>query len=417
MALKGDAFDGHDFIENALDKGAGGVICEKTRKSLEKLPHIVVKDSLKALQLIARGHRRSLNKTKFISLTGSVGKTTCKEILKEMLSFTFSTHATRANLNNEIGVPLTLLETSKDHQFSIVEMGARHPGDIRLLSDIAEADVSCLLNVGESHLGEFGSLEALLKTKLEIFQYGLSDNTVVAFFDQKEVLEGAQKTAKRIVSFGYKSGADVRIKDVTWLSGGKQRIDFQVFGKPHSFELSVCHESYPINCAASLAIACALGVDTEDMKESLKKFSGIKGRYKVYNADNQIIIDDSYNASPQSMRAGFLSMAKAYPQKKKLLVLGDMLELGEKSQNYHEVVGRDCVEIVGPEMIFGVGKDSQHILSAARKMGVSEKNLLHFQTVEDLLRQDIDFSELADLIYVKGSRSIKLDLVIDRLIS
>jgi UDP-N-acetylmuramoyl-tripeptide--D-alanyl-D-alanine ligase len=291
----------------------------------------------------------------------------------------------------------------------IVEMGARQPGDIAELTNMASADTVCCLNAGNAHIGIFGSYQTLLKTKLEIFSKGPSQSTLVANFDQKDVLQGALSTGKNIVTFGQSEGADIRILEVQWTSKGELIIGFDVLGSPFSLTCGSAHVSYPINIAAALAMAVAARVPVAPLSSSLVNFKGVDGRYKVQDFDRFTIIDDCYNASPASMIAGFQSMVKSYPERKKILVLGDMLELGELSQSSHFDVGKEAVKLVDPELLVCIGQESLQTAAGAQSAGIDAKHLIHLESVDQLITKEIKYTDFGDLIYIKGSRGIKLD--------
>lgn len=414
VPISGENFDGHKFIAEAVAKGASGFFYDAARKS--ELPAailargIAVTESLAAFQKITSGWRKSLKNLKLVALTGSVGKTTTKEMLGGVLKAAGPTFATQASFNNEVGVPKTLQQLSPEHRFAAVEFGARMPGNIKFLCELGAPDVAGLINVGVAHLGVFGSIENLLNTKLEIFRDSPSHAVCVAYHDDPRILSAAKATGKKVVSFGESPSADVRLLGSTWLSGGDMEVRLGLGTKESKIRLGVAHQAFPINAAAAAAMALAAGAPEHAVMEGLQGFSGIKGRYQVHKLSKLVVVDDTYNANPDSMAAGLATLARAFPSEKKVLVLGDMLELGPESPAEHRKVGA-LASALSPSLLVAIGKESQEIAAGAAALG--KDRVRCFANIDELLAAKLDFAALGGLLYAKASNGVKLSRLVD----
>lgn len=421
IPIVGAAFDGHNFIAEAISKGAQGFFYAPSQTS--SLPHsllakgIAVRDTLEAFQKITSGWRQSLKNLTLAALTGSSGKTTTKELLGLALKASGNTFATQASFNNEIGVPKTLQQLSPEHRYAAVEFGARMPGNIAFLCELGQPNVAGLLNVGSAHLGIFGSIENLLKTKLEIFNHSPSDAILVPFADDPRILKGAQSTGKKIISFGYSASSSVRIGDFKWLDGNRgMTVDLIYEEQASRLHFQVAHEMLPQNAAAALAMALACGAPRSRIEEGLVQFKGVKGRYQVHRLQHITLIDDTYNANPASVAAGFQTLRKSFPHQSKVLILGDMLELGDESAKEHRKIGILASEAVAPNLLITVGTDAKYIAEGAESAGMERSKILSFSSVEELLHQQLDYPFFGDIVYAKGSNGIRLSRLIDTML-
>lgn len=421
VPIVGAQFDGHRFIAEARTKGAVGFVYAAAQKAdiaENLLPYgLAVTDTLAAFQRITAGWRKTLTHLQLAAVTGSSGKTTTKELLGLALGAAGSTFATQASFNNEVGVPKTLQQLRPEHRFAALEFGARMPGNIAFLCDLGRPTVAGLINVGSAHLGIFGSVENLLRTKLEIFEASPPHAVLVPFADDARILTGAQATGKKILSFGYSALADVRILKASWSPEG-QGMEIQIAwdGKVSHLHFPVAHEMLPQNAAAAMAMALAAGAPRHDVERGLGEFRGVKGRYQVHPLDSFILIDDTYNANPASVAAGFYTLAKSHPNARKILILGDMLELGATSEEEHRRIGVLGVQTLDPHLLITVGPDARYMADAARSAGLAKNKVLSFDTVDDLLLQNMDFRSHGDVVYAKGSNSIRLSKLVDHLL-
>ena len=321
-----------------------GMIISKQQSKLERLSlyennHwqpskqkniLPVKNTLFAYQTIASYYRTLLD-AKIVAITGSSGKTTLKELLKLVLTKVGKVSATRFNYNNEIGVPKTLLEISDQDSFGVIEMGARHVGDISTLVKIASPDVAILTSVGSSHIGEFGSLEKIYKTKLEMIKDSGSGALKIGPADDPIISEVLKQYPNHL-TVGSHEHANIRIlRHFSTTSGMK--IEYKISDTLIAITLPIYHEALPINVGYVLAVMHGLGIDPVIAQEALSTFKGLEGRFSLIKYNDMEIIDDAYNANYESMLMGLKSFKNMTEGKKSILVLGDMLELGEHSEN------------------------------------------------------------------------------------
>ncbi len=421
VPISGENFDGHRFIEAALQRGAAGFFYAAGRRGEfkdEALSRgIAVEDPLAAFQKIASGWRGSLKNLRLLALTGSTGKTTTKEMLSTILQAAGPTLATQGSFNNEVGVPKTLQSLLPEHRYAALEFGARMPGNIKFLCEMASPDVAALINVGVTHLGIFGSLENLLNTKLEIFRNSPRHAVQVAFHDDPRILGAARATGKKTVTFGSDQQADVGLLDSEWHTGdGKMTVKLRLNGKTTDVLFGIAHDAFPINAAAAAAMALAVGVPEAAIIKGLTGFKGVKGRYQIHKIGSLQLIDDTYNANPDSMRAGLATVQRAFKGRRLVLVLGDMLELGDTSAAEHRLVGRERVAPVSPTLLITVGPDGREIAEGARLGGLDPKRIRSFASVDELFAADLKFEELGDVLYAKASNGIKLSKLVDRLL-
>jgi UDP-N-acetylmuramoyl-tripeptide--D-alanyl-D-alanine ligase len=412
IPLVGENFDGHDYIDKALEKGAIGAVydpCKYTPKDRTSnlLP---VTNTLKAYQEIAALHRNNLTKIKTISLTGSSGKTTVKELLQIALSEYGKTKSTEKNYNNEIGVPKTLLGFNQDLDFGILEMGARHLHDIAPLVKISGADVSILTNVGESHIGEFGSLDNIYKTKLEILTDSAPGNLKIGPSDDDQIIR-VLNTFPNHLSVGFSDHSNIKITDVAPKSKGMS-INYTIGKKTYTVSPKIYHEALPINIGYVLATVYGLGYELDKAIAALSNFTGLEGRFQSTTLGSKEIIDDAYNANLESMIMGLTSFNKGSQGEKSVLILGDMLELGEKSSKAHLEVGKFVQEHLPHTHLITVGSESENIAKGALSSGFDNNKISQYSSYKEVI-QDLDnvLSKGAKF-YLKSSNGTGLHKVV-----
>ena len=385
LPLKGASFDGEKFIEQAVEKGAVGAFCTGDGGTLQ------VKDTLEAYLRLANYRRNKLNFT-IVAVTGSSGKTTTKEIIASTLSEKFKTFKTPLNHNNEIGFCQTIFETPDNTEVLVLEMGMRGFGEIELLSKYAEPDITVISNVGTAHIGRLGSRENIAKAKCEIVKYQRG-NLFIAHDDE---------LIKRTVNFDGKkvfySISDVNIfeKDVNY-----SKFEY----RNNAYELNVGGDYNIENALAAINVGENLGMTTEEIQSGLKKYHPIEKRWEAVKAGGYEIINDSYNANPESMRAFVDTICELY--KDYIIVLGDMGELGDEEVRYHRELG----EYIGKKgignTVLSVGNLSKNITDACGGK--------HFETVEDVVKYICQHVTKDKKIFLKASRSMKFERIIEEL--
>ena len=408
-ALRGEHYDGHNYIAAAIAKGACGFIANNTYRvqlpqDLRALGIWVDDEPLQQLAKIAQCYRQRLA-AKVIAITGSCGKTTCKELLAAILR-RHSSHVFHSfsNENNEIGVIKTLLRTPSDCHYCVLEFGARQCGDIATLTTIAAPDIALCTNIGSSHLGIFTSPERLLATKSEIYTHSPADCINIVNNDYPELLAAAKATGKQSITFGQKGDVQIISCDPHAI-----RITLHTPRGEETYHAAEYHAALASNLAAVVAICIALDIPPAAIQAGLDRFTNVGGRFHIRQAGSITLIDDSYNASPQSMQAGLSTLQTLYPNQRKVLILGDMLELGATSRAAHKAL-QPTVAALQPILLITVGSLAAHIATTAFPHRA-------FTDIDALLAANIDFASIGDVVYVKGSNAINLTAICTALVA
>ncbi len=411
VALKGERFDGHDFVAEAFRGGAAAALV--SREVSVPGPQLVVPDTLEALGALAASHRRSVP-AQVIAITGSTGKTTVKEMAAAILSEGWRTARTPGNYNNEIGVPLALLELTAEHRAAVVEMAMRGQGQIAYLAGMAGAGIGVVTNIGVSHLEMLGSRDAIAEAKSELLEALPSDGAAVLnaddeFFDFLRARSGA-----RVISFGQREDADVRADRVGM--AGKGRTVFRLRGWWGEQELSLAaagrHQA--VNAAAAAAATMAAGGRKEWISSGLASFEGAEMRSQVAEAAGGFtVIDDSYNAAPDSMRVA-LELLADLPGGRKWAVLGDMKELGPLAVEWHREVG-ELAASVGVTGLITVG-ELGHYVAAAARVHLPSSAVVEAEDNAEAVALVRERVSPGDVVLVKGSRAMEMDEIARSLI-
>ena len=395
FALKGVNFNGNEFAKSAIDKGAMYAVVDEKKYSLDDEKFIFVNDSLKTLQELANFHRKKLS-TKIIGITGSNGKTTSKELIHSVLETEFNTYCTKGNLNNHIGVPLSILEISHETEIAIIEMGANHLGEIKLLSSIAEPDYGYITNFGKAHLEGFGSEEGVIKGKSELFDF-LKENSGYIFCNsddqkQKEILGDYDNK----FTFGQKD-ADLIYTTIT----DEPNIVVDVNGA--TIESTLFGNYNVQNIISAVTIGKYFGVKMQNIQEGISKYISENNRSQLIKKNGNRIHLDAYNANPSSMLLAIKSFDKIN-SKNKILILGDMYELGGDENKFHQEIVDYC-ENLKIDKVFLVGK-------IFAKTNFSKK----FFSYENYLKlsQSKEFKDVIDSnLLIKGSRGMQLEKILE----
>ena len=397
IALKGINFDGNNFAKEAIEKGAFYALVNKKSIAKDNDRFIYVDDTLKTLQKLANYHR-SIIDTKIIAITGSNGKTTTKELLSEILSKEFKIFATKGNLNNHIGVPLSLLSINRECEYAIIELGANHLGEINHLCKIAKPDFGLITNFGYAHIEGFGSVDGVVKGKSELYNY-LIEKKGRLFINLDDVIQKKWLKYRPISTYGQTSKANFKIEQInnkgkgTTIKIENLIIESQLFGD-YNFS----------NIGASVAISRFLGVSNQKIKKALELYKPINKRSQVINKKNNKILLDAYNANPSSMIASINSFLKNNP-KNSIAVLGDMLELGFYEKEGHLKIIK-LLESSAFEEIFFVGK----LFFKFSKESNSFKKTIHFFKEKIEAYSYLNKRKFKNKnILIKGSRKLQLE--------
>lgn len=413
VALTGPNFDGHAFVAAAEQRGAVALLVEHEVES--QLPQVIVEDSRRALGQLGSAWR-SRYQIPLISVTGSNGKTTVKEMLAAILNSMPGAHArvlaTRGNLNNELGVPLTLMRLNSNHKYAVIEMGANHFGEIRYLTTLTQPTVALVNNAGPAHLEGFGNVEGVANAKGEIFE-GLSEDGVAVFNGDDryvDVWRGlcAGKTTR---IFGLTEAADVSASELKLDEHG-YRFTLRTGGDSIDIALQLAGRHNVMNALAAAAAALAAGATLQAVRDGLQKVESVKGRLQVCSGNVGVtIIDDTYNANPASLQAALDVLNDAHGGEK-VLVLGDMGELGEQAEAHHSRMGRQAFA-ARIDHLFTVGELAQH---ASDAFGEEAQHFATLQTLITELRHTIAEAEDGVTLLVKGSRSMQMERVVAALL-
>ena len=419
LGIKGEKFDGSVFWKEALDKGAEGVIIENIEISEnEKNTYknkiiIIVENVLDALYKIAEA-KRDLYNIPVIAVTGSVGKTSTKDIIANVVSQKYKTLKTIGNNNNNIGLPFTILRL-KDEEAAVLEMGMNHSGEISLLSKIAKPDICVITNIGTSHIGNLGSRDNILKAKLEILE-GAKNPTIVLNNDNDLLhnwyLENNQKY--KIKTFGINNKSDFNAENIVLNSTGSS-YTYMEKNKKIDINVPVGGEHFILNSLCATAVGVALGIKVEYIKNGIESFELTNKRMDITKLQNEIqIINDAYNASYESMKAS-LKVLSEYKENRKIAVLGDMFELGEYSKELHEKVGEEVVKN-NIDILICTGENARFIVQRAKEK-MNSKNVYYVDTKEEIEGLLKEKTEKGDVILFKASNGMKFYELAERMIN
>ena len=403
IVLQG-ARDGHDFIPAAMEKGAAAVLCSR---KVGDYPAIYVDDPRKALGDIARQELRRI-KAKVVAVTGSVGKSTTKEMIAAVLGSTYKISKTPANHNNDIGMPMAILAMPMDTEVAVLEMGMNHFREIAYLSNIAHPDVAVIINIGTMHIEYLGSQIGIRQAKMEIVE-GMTSNGMLLLNGDDTLLRYLdQKPQQRITYFGASEGCDVRAFDVRQED---EKLCFRVTAGKLSFpvELSLEGEHFVGDAMAAISVGLKMAVPYERIRESLASFRNMSGRQEIFKAGDVTIIKDCYNAGPESMAAA-LGVLGNRPGRR-IAVLGDMLELGDCAQAEHYKVGRIAAEKA--DMVFAYGPFAGRVIDGALTGGMPETMGRAFEDREEMARALKRAVKPGDVLLFKASHGMHLELVLE----
>ncbi len=406
VPLVGERFDGHTYIASALEKGAAGCLCAKLPDSLlEGKFYVEVADTRLALKALAGWYRDKFS-IPFVQITGSVGKTTTKEMVAAVLSERFATHATKGNFNNDIGVPLTLFGLEKDHEAAVIESGMNHFGEIRYLGEMVRPDFALISNVGDAHIEFLGSREGILQAKSEIFEYLKADG--IAVLNGDDELLNTLKLPFTTIRCGMGENCDIRVFDV--VDNGVKGISCTVKTAKDTYPLHIPalgkHMIYP--AAMAIAVGECLGMKKDELVRGVGAYRPAGSRMHVIECeDGRIVLDDCYNANPQSMAAALEILGK---EDRTVAILGDMGELGELTEKAHREIG-ETAKALGIDHLIAVGEKSRAMAEAAGDMDVT-----WFATVEEAIAYmpDFVFAE-GSIIEVKASHSMHFERIVEHI--
>jgi UDP-N-acetylmuramoyl-tripeptide--D-alanyl-D-alanine ligase len=407
VAIKGKKFDGHNFVKDVIKKGIKAVVINKSQLNKIgdlKVPLITVPDTTIALGTIAGAWRQKLN-SKIIALTGSAGKTSTKDILVQLLSEKFSVNKTVANNNNHIGVPLTILSTNSKFDVLVVEMGTNHFGEIQYSADIVKPDYALITNIGDSHLEYFKNQDGVFKEKSALLKVTESRKGMIFINNDDTYLRKYGAKLKNKVTFAFNNYAIVKGKIIGLTGEGKTEILIKYARKTFKLSVPLYGEQNAKNVLAAVTIALKMGLTQKEIESGTKKLVPADKRLNVKKDAGYMLIDDTYNANPESMKASLELLGKISAYKQRIAVLGDMFELGKEDIKLH----RNLASVIKKNKIdslFTIGRRMKHLNETLIKSGIEMKHFSSRKSLKDFLEtKDITNS----VILVKGSRGMKME--------
>lgn len=425
IALAGKNFDGHDFIKDAFSKGACGAIVEKgTLHIFEKKcgasPFLIkVDDTLIALQDIAGYYRDKFNITT-IGITGSNGKTTAKEITEHCISMKYKTLKNKGNFNNEIGVPLTLFNLDSEIQVLVLEFATNNFGEIRRLCEISKPKIGVVLNIGLTHTEFLGSLEGVAKAKVELIETLPANGFAILNSDDENVYKMKEKAKCKIITYGINPGVAVGASNIDDLKDNGMRFNLNIDGRSAKVSSKLVGRHNIYNTLAASACSYVLGLSVDEIKEGLETFVlDLPGRWNVSIKRGIKIIDDSYNANPDSMEVSIKTFLNLNGERK-ILILADMFELGKHSKEFHRRIGN----VIGEASTIPSAEDRNEILlftygELAREIGISagKKGVLRNNIISTILKEELvdcikKVIRKGDSVLIKGSHGMKMEEIV-----
>lgn len=406
IPIIGERFDGHDFIDSAFDNGASAVISERMIKDSNHVV-VVVENTLKALQDMAR-YLRTHRDVKVVGITGSVGKTSTRDMVYSVVRQQYKTLKTDGNYNNNIGLPLTILRY-QDEEVMILEMGMNHLKEMEELSLIARPDISAITNVGTAHIGELGSRENILKAKMEIIA-GMKDGSTLVINGDNDMLSTVKLDHLELVKVGLDSEAEFKARNVI-LKDNYSEFDISYGGNDYHVVVPVPGVHFVLNALVALAVGTKLNISMDKCIKGIEEFELTKKRMDVMELnDNIILIDGTYNASEDSMKSS-LDVLATY-NRRKVAVLADMLELGEFSEQLHRSVGKYLAN-KQIDLLVAVGQEARYIVAGAKEAGMD--NIYYCKDNEEVVCYLKNNLQSGDVVLLKGSNGMKLKDVVAKI--
>jgi UDP-N-acetylmuramoyl-tripeptide--D-alanyl-D-alanine ligase len=414
IALKGENFDGHKFLADAVLKGAGCVVVDDEKRIPYDLHVAVIKvrDTLTALGDFA-GFIRHQHDVRVVSITGSMGKTTTKEMTACILEMGNETLKNQGNFNNLVGLPLTLLGLRKGHKRAVLEMGMNHFNEIRRLTEISDPDIGLITNVGPVHFEGVGDIYGVARAKTEMIEEIRPEAKVILFGDDKILMKEVTRFNREFFTFGLGPENDVTAEEIDTLNSGglSYRLKYNNDSIPVRLEVSGMHNL--INSLAAASVAICMNEKFENIAQGLLRFNGVKGRLVSDTLpDDVLLLDDTYNSNPSSLKAALLVAKERAGSTRSMIVgLGEMLELGGETEKAHIEAGRLVAE-TGARFLFAIGAHAQFMLRGALEAGFSKDRAIIVKSHHDMINSINDVMGKGDLVLLKGSRMMGLEKVV-----
>lgn len=411
FAIKGDRLDGHQFVEQALQTALGAVVSQVPENVPAGKGVVLVGDTTLALQMLARAIRQRYD-FMLIAITGSAGKTTTKEMIATLVGTEKRTFKSWGNFNNLIGCPLCIDNTPDDTEVVVSEMGMNHKGEIATLAGLTRPDIGVYTNIGPVHIEFFGTVEKIAEAKAELLENVKSDGTIVINTDNAHVMRISERFAGTKVTYGIENEAQYRATAVTERGLLGTRFTVRAEGEDRDFEVALPGRHNLSNLLAAIATARVAGISWDGITDGIANLQPAYHRGVVVPYRGASLYDDSYNSNPYAL-ASALTLLRQADAKRRIAVIGDMLELGDKELDYHRDSGRAIPKEV--DAVIAVGRRAKSLLDGAREAGFAEDRLHHFDDAQSAGEFLKDFIREGDLVLIKASRGIGLDKIVTML--
>lgn len=413
VAIIGENLDGHTFMQSAYENGCRTFI-KKQSNSIKldssDINLIEVKDTEIALGQIAKYYKEKF-KIPYIGITGSVGKTTTRDMVYGAVSARFNTLKNQGNLNNQLGVPLTLFTLNKEHECAVIEMGMSGFNEIEYLANIVNPKIGVISNIGLSHIERLGSQEGILKAKMEITTNFDESCTLIANGDDKFLSTLKNKDhVYKLKTFGFDKDNDIYCESYE-MTQDSITFNCNIDGKLEEIFIPTVGEHNIYNAMAAILVGLSLELTLDEIKSGLKNFKATAMRLDIVKNDNMTIINDTYNASPDSMTAALKILGRY--KERRVAILGDMFEMGEHAEYGHRIVGKGAVE--NTDILITIGEISKFIGIEAKENGLDTSKIYHFNTKEEAIDQLDEIINTGDIVLVKASRGMKLEKIVEYL--
>lgn len=409
FAIRGERFDGHTFVGEAFARGAAAAVVARGEKPAEALgPTLLVEDTVTALQDLSAWYRSRFEPT-LVAVTGTNGKTTTKDMIAGALSTRMTTLKTEGNLNNHIGVPLTLIRLAREHEAAVVEMGMNHEGEIARLAQVARPQIGVITNVSRAHLETMGDLDAIARAKGELLEALPAEGVAVLNGDDPLVMSQAKRTRARVETFGLSAGAATRAVDVEEEAHG---VRFALAGGGR-VELPVPGRHNVMNALAAMAVSRELDIPASEAAAGIASFTPSAMRMAIVRVAGRVILNDAYNANPGSLAAALATLSSVAGGRPTAAVLGDMLELGPQSASAHRQAGARAAEL-GIEYLLLYGREVAALAEGAVASGMPQERVRTYETKAALTQALEDLPDGA-VVLVKGSRGMRMEEVVELL--
>ncbi|MEI7637926.1 MAG: UDP-N-acetylmuramoyl-tripeptide--D-alanyl-D-alanine ligase [Syntrophus sp. (in: bacteria)] len=417
VALQGETFDGHHYLDQAIQKGAAGLLIHRrTEKTPQDLPVILVRHTLMALGDLAHFWRQKFSPT-ILAITGSSGKTTTKEMAAAILGRGRKILKTEGNYNNLIGLPLTLFNLKHDNTTAILELGTNQRGEIARLTKIAAPEIGLITNIGPAHLEGFADLTGVAEEKKDLFLNMPPEGTIIINHDDPFLRRSGDSWTGRCVYFGLKEGADVGAEKITYRHAQGTSFTLRIGEEHQEVIMPIAGEHQVMNALAAAASAWAAGVTIADIGQGLTNFSPVPGRMEVLPLKNgTFVINDTYNANPSSVGAALKTLKTLKGRGRSVVVLGDMLELGDQEELWHQEIGGLLAD-TGVDRVYLRGRLAGATAAGASKQGLPASSVILREDPEAITSDIISYAKDGDWILVKGSRRMKMEAIVEMIVS